>query len=271
MNWETAHDRTIFLDRIQVMGILNVTPDSFSDGGRYFTPEEAVAHAVEMAQQGADIIDIGAQSTRPGYSRLTPQEEWSRIKKVIPAVREAVDVPLSIDTFYPEVALKAVMAGVNIINDVTGFDNEEMRRAAKVTNAGLVVTHHDEIDPGLPVAESIRAFFEKRVDELEGCGIERDRICLDPGLGFGKNNEENVAAVANFETFCLDGCPMLIAASRKRFIGAACGGARPEERDFGTTAVDTAACLSGARIVRVHNIPAAVQAARLCDAMLMGR
>lgn len=267
MKWLIGNDRKIDLDRIQVMGILNVTPDSFSDGGRFFTPEEAVAHAVEMAEQGADIIDIGAQSTRPGYNRLTAQEEWSRLKKVIPAVRQAVKQPLSIDTFYAEVAQKAVAAGVEIINDVTGFDDAAMRETAAATKAGCIITHHDAVGQGMDTAETIKGFFTSRMEEMLALGVEKERLCFDPGVGFGKSNEQNLEAMADFDRLVMDGCAMLIAASRKRFIGTACGVARPEERDFGTVAAHTVACVRGAHIVRAHNIPAAVQAAKICDAL----
>lgn len=268
MIWQLAHDRSIKVDRILVMGILNVTPDSFSDGGNYFTPEEALRRAQEMAEQGADIIDIGGQSTRPGYTRVTPQGEWSRLKPIIGVLCKELKQPVSIDTFYPEVAARAIMAGACIINDVNGFDEPLMRQTAALSKAGCVITHHTELLEGLSTARQIREFFKTRKAELLAEGVELSKMCFDPGIGFGKNNEQNLAAINNFDELCIEGSPMLIAASRKRVLGTATGVTSPEERDPATVAAHTVACMKGANIVRAHNIPAAVQAARMADAFL---
>ncbi len=271
MIWQLAHDRQIKVDRVLVMGILNVTPDSFSDGGNYFTPEEALARAREMAEQGADIIDIGGQSTRPGYTRVTPQGEWSRLKPIISVLCKELKQPVSIDTFYPEVAARAIMAGACIINDVNGFDEPLMRQTAALSKAGCVITHHTEPMQGLSTAMQIKDFFIKRMAELKAEGVETAKMCFDPGIGFGKSNEQNLAAIADFDKLCMADSPMLIAASRKRVLGTETGVTSPEERDPATVAAHTVACMKGANIVRAHNIPAAVQAARMADAFLKNR
>lgn len=271
MIWQLAHDRQIKIDRVLVMGILNVTPDSFSDGGNYFTPEEALRRAREMAEQGADIIDIGGQSTRPGYTRVTPQGEWSRLKPIISVLCKELRQPVSIDTFYPEVAARAIMAGACIINDVNGFDEPLMRQTAALSKAGCVITHHTEHMQGLSTALQIKDFFIKRMAELKAEGVETARMCFDPGIGFGKSNEQNLAAIADFDKLCMADSPMLIAASRKRVLGTETGVTSPEERDPATVAAHTVACMKGANIVRAHNIPAAVQAARMADAFLKNR
>lgn len=271
MIWQLAHDRQIKIDRVLVMGILNVTPDSFSDGGNYFTPEEALRRAKEMAEQGADIIDIGGQSTRPGYTRVTPQGEWSRLKPIISTLCSELKQPVSIDTFYPEVAARAIMAGACIINDVNGFDEQLMRQTAALSKAGCVITHHTEPMAGLSTALQIKDFFIKRMAELKAEGVETARMCFDPGIGFGKSNEQNIDAMADFDKLCMADSPMLIAASRKRVLGTETGVTSPEERDPATVAAHTVACMKGANIVRAHNIPAAVQAARMADAFLKNR
>lgn len=271
MIWRLAHDRSIELDRILVMGILNVTPDSFSDGGSYFSPEEALAHAREMVSQGADIIDIGGQSTRPGYTRVTPQGEWSRLKPIIGVLCKELRQPISIDTFYPEVAARAIMAGACIINDVNGFDEPLMRQTAALSKAGCIVMHHGELIEGLRAEVQIKEFFTMRRRELLAEGVEASRMCFDPGIGFGKTNEQNLSAIANFKKLSMDDSPMLIAASRKRVLGAVTGVTTPSKRDPATVAAHTVACMSGANIVRAHDVAAAAQAAKTADALLKVR
>ena len=219
------------LHRTYVMGILNVTPDSFSDGGRYCVPQAAVAHALEMARDGADIIDIGGQSTRPGYTAIPPEEEWARIAQVVPAVVEATGLPVSVDTFYPWVAQKALEAGASILNDVTGF-GEEMLQVAASSQCGCVV-----MDPGTTggdICARVREFF---LDRLQ---VERTKV---------------------------EGCAFLMAASRKRVTGAPCGNPPFQERLPATLAAHTAAILGGADMVRVHDVKEAVQAAKMADAL----
>ena len=241
------------LHRTYVMGILNVTPDSFS-----------VAHALEMARDGADIIDIGGQSTRPGYTAIPPEEEWARIAQVVPAVVEATGLPVSVDTFYPWVAQKALEAGASILNDVTGF-GEEMLQVAASSQCGCVV-----MDPGTTggdICARVRGFFLDRLQAARKLGIAPDRLCFDPGVGFGKTLEENLALLAHVERTKVEGCAFLMAASRKRVTGAPCGNPPFQERLPATLAAHTAAILGGADMVRVHDVKEAVQAAKMADAL----
>lgn len=254
------------LTRTYIMGILNVTPDSFSDGGRYLEPAAAVARALEMQAQGADLIDIGGQSTRPGYSAVSPEEEWERIAPVLPAVVEATGLPVSVDTFYPWVAERALKAGASVLNDVTGFGPEMLEVAAR-SNCGCVV-----MDPGdHPGSEDIfartKSFFQNRLEAAQAAGIAPQRLCFDPGIGFGKTLEENLALIAHVERVKVPGCALLMAASRKRVTGAVCGNPPFEERLPATLAAHTAAVLGGADLLRVHDVKEAVQAARMADAL----
>ena len=229
------------LHRTYVMGILNVTPDSFSDGGRYCVPQAAVAHALEMARDGADIIDIGGQSTRPGYTAIPSEEEWARIAQVVPAVVEATGLPVSVDTFYPWVAQKALEAGASILNDVTGF-GEEMLQVAASSQCGCVV-----MDPGTTggdICARVREFFLDRLQAARKLGL-----------------------LAHVERTKVEGCAFLMAASRKRVTGAPCGNPPFQERLPATLAAHTAAILGGADMVRVHDVKEAVQAAKMADAL----
>ena len=229
------------LHRTYVMGILNVTPDSFSDGGRYCVPQAAVAHALEMARDGADIIDIGGQSTRPGYTAIPPEEEWA-----------------------PWVAQKALEAGASILNDVTGF-GEEMLQVAASSQCGCVVMDPDTT--GGDICARVREFFLDRLQAARKLGIAPERLCFDPGVGFGKTLEENLALLAHVERTKVEGCAFLMAASRKRVTGAPCGNPPFQERLPATLAAHTAAILGGADMVRVHDVKEAVQAAKMADAL----
>lgn len=252
------------LDRTYIMGILNVTPDSFSDGGKYLDLQAAVDRAVSMAREGADIIDIGGQSTRPGYEAISPQEEWERIKEVLPAVVRETGLPVSVDTFYPWVAQRALEAGASILNDVSGF-GEEMLRVAAGSQCGCIVMH-----PGGGEGEvfhRVKSFFLSRLQAAQQLGISPERLCFDPGVGFGKTMEENMALIAHAGRVKVEGCALLMAASRKRVTGAPCGNPPFEERLPATIAAHTAAVLDGADMLRVHDVKEAVQAARMADAL----
>lgn len=244
-----------------VMGILNVTPDSFSDGGKWNTVETAVAHALKMQDDGADIIDVGAQSTRPGYVKISPEEELSRLMPVLQALKGQIRVPISVDTFYPAVAKEALAAGADIINDVTGFKDKEMINVASGTDCGCMIIHDGPLS-------LMKAFFEKQITKLFKNGIQKGRICLDPGIGFGKSYEENLLAIKNFKDYTVDGVAMMVGASRKRVIGTPCGGPPFEERMPGTIAAHTIAIFNGANIIRVHDVKEAVQAAKVADAII---
>lgn len=271
-------------EKTYIMAIVNVTPDSFSDGGKYFSAEQAIRRALDAQDQGADIIDIGAQSTRPGFSPISAEEEAARLVPVLEGLRGRLHVPVSIDTFYPGVALESLRLGADILNDVTGFSDPEMIAAAAGADCGCIVMHntafsilpdapsHDAGHEAEPITERVRGFFDRRGAELVRAGIAMERICFDPGIGFGKTLEENMGLLANTHllTDGLDSA-FLMAASRKRVIGAPCGDPPFEQRMPGTIAAHTIAQCGGADILRVHDVPEAVQAARVADALLAQR
>lgn len=261
-----AKDRVFPLKRTYIMGIVNVTPDSFSDGGDYALPRQAVARAREMLEHGADILDIGGQSTRPGYTEIGPEEEWRRLEPVLRELAEETDAVLSVDTYYPGVAQRALALGVQIINDVSGF-GPDMVRAVKDSDCGCIVMHPGEDDSG-DICQRVRRFFENRLREMTAAGIEPRRICFDPGIGFGKTQEENLRLIRHTAQVRLPGNAYLLAASRKRVIGAPCGNPPFKERLSGTLAAHTIGVVGGADILRVHDVADAVQAARVADAIM---
>ena len=177
-----------------IMSILNLTPDSFSDGGKWNDKDIAIKKALQMVEEGADILDVGAQSTRPGYTQVSAREEIDRLKNILPKIRKKVNIPISIDTFYPEVAEYAIKEGVDIINDITGFEDERMVQLASNCSCGLIVMHNT-------TSEDIRAFFERKLKELTDKGIETKRICFDPGIGFSKTYEQNLHVLKNIKEF----------------------------------------------------------------------
>lgn len=248
-----------------VMGILNVTPDSFSDGGLYNLPEAAEHRALQMQELGADIIDIGAQSTRPGNTPISADEELQRLLPVLERLQGKLNVPISVDTFLPEVAEAALKNGVSILNDVTGFDDPKMIAAAAKSDCGCVIMHHTGTDGD--IISDIKAFFMNKIKEMENYGIERSRICLDPGVGFGKTHEQNLQILANAARLRVEGCTLLIAASRKRVIGAECGNPPFDQRMAGTVAAHSIAVADGADIVRAHDVAEAVQSVKIASAI----
>lgn len=259
-------------NRTYIMGILNCTPDSFSDGGLYNNPQAAVRHAVEMREQGADIIDIGANSTRPDAIILSGEDEKKRLLPILEAVREKTAAAISVDTFYPTCAKAALEAGADIINDISGVFNSEMAMLAKEYGAGYVVMHNPcgagvtaEYPKG--VVTEIREFFLDALRLAGECGFPKSNLCLDPGLGFSKTVQDNYEILRETEWLKFKGVALLVAGSRKRFIGAASGVENCRERDVGTVAAHTAAIAGGADIIRVHNVAAAVQGARVADAV----
>lgn len=261
-----ARDREISLTQTRIMGILNCTPDSFSDGGKYLDPDAAVAHAKTMIRNGADIIDIGGQSTRPGHVNISSEIEWERIREVIHRLVKETNVMLSVDTFYPQVAEKALNAGVHIVNDVSGFQDAMLRTIAG-SGCGCVIVH-----PHKPSAEDIladvRSFFEGRCAAALHLGLVYFNLCFDPGIGFGKTYEDNLRLIANVSKTRITGSAYMMAASRKRVIGEPCGNPPFEGRLPGTLAAHTIALTGGADILRVHDVPQAVQAAKVADAIL---
>lgn len=260
----TARGKRFPLTRPYVMGILNVTPDSFSDGGRYLSPAAALSRAREMERQGADIIDIGGQSTRPGYEPIPPAEEWRRLSPVLPALLQETGLAVSVDTFYPWVAEKALALGVHIINDVKGFP-DEMLQVAAGSGCGCVVMCPTGETPH--IIAHVKGFFEERQAAACRYGITPDRLCFDPGIGFGKTYEENLQLIAQAGRVRLPGSALLMAASRKRVTGRPCGDPPFEKRLPATLAAHTAALLSGADIIRVHDVAESVQAAQMAWAL----
>ena len=258
-------------ERSYIMGILNVTPDSFSDGGKYQESSRAIKRALEMQEQGADIIDVGGQSTRPGYAQIPWQEEWARLEPVLKEVCTKLKIPVSVDTFYPQVAERALDAGASIINDVTGFSSEMWEVARKYPSCGCVVMHWKELLPEEDAIKAVRHFFEKKKQEALSYGIEPARLCMDPGIGVGKSFEQNLALLAGVAEEKIPGIAFLMAASRKRVIGQPCGNPPFEERMPGTLAAHTLALAGGADFLRVHDVKESVQAARVADAVLHSR
>lgn len=248
-------------EKTYIMSILNLTPDSFSDGGKWNNKNIAIKRVLQMVEEGADILDIGAQSTRPGYIQISAEEEINRLKDILPQIRKQIDIPISIDTFYPEVAEYALKEGVDIINDITGFESEKMMELASNCSCGLIVMHNK-------VSEYIKAFFERKLKELTDRGIKERRICFDPGIGFSKTYEQNLYDLKNIKEFKIDPCAMLVGASRKRVIGSPCGNPPFCERMPGTIAAHTIAIVGGADIIRVHDVKESVQAAKVADEIL---
>ncbi len=273
MNW-TFRERSLELThRTAIMGILNITPDSFSDGGRYIRLEDAVARAKEIEREGADILDIGAQSTRPGHQPVTAEEEWRRLEPLLDALRGQVALPISIDTYYAEVARRALEAGASILNDVSGSMENGMCGVAAAAGAGLVMMHagggaDDDGEADAPAA--VRAYFERALALARKAGLPLECVCLDPGIGFGKSRQGDLELAASLPLLTADlpETALLVGASRKRVIAACCGDIPADERMPGTLALHTVAQWNGARVLRVHDVKEAVQAARVTDALL---
>ena len=249
-----------------IMGILNVTPDSFSDGGSYATDDEAVQRGLAMVEQGAHIVDVGGESTRPGSTAPSIEEETARVVGVVRALAEK-NVCVSVDTRHAEVARAALDAGASIINDVSGFRDPAMVDLAASCDAGLVVMHMKGEPATMqdnPVYEDVvaevRDYLANRAAELEARGIAHDRICIDPGPGFGKTKSQTLELVRNFHEFVRLGYPVMCAVSRKGFIGWAYDIDVPADRDEASAAEALMACELGATILRVHNVEATVEA-----------
>ena len=243
-------------ERTLVMGILNVTPDSFSDGGKYNNLDSAMKQAEKLISEGADIIDVGGESTRPGHTQITSEEEISRVVPIIEKISKNLDTIISIDTYKYDVAEAAIKAGANIINDIWGlqYDNGEMAELVKKSNLPLIAMHNqnDEIyDKDIMLA--LREFFEKTFKIADKYGIDRDTIILDPGLGFGKNVEQNIEVLSRLNELKDMGF-ILLGASKKRFIGKLLNDLPFDERVEGTVATTVIGIERGVDIVRVHNV-----------------
>ena len=275
VEWSVRGRRLSNADHTLVIGVLNVTPDSFSDGGRYLDHEAAVAHGLAMWAQGADLIDVGGESTRPGAAEVHAGEEAARVVPVITDLA-AHGVLTVVDTSKAAVATLAVEAGAVVINDVTAFSDPAMASVAAATECGVVLMHMQgtprtmQADPHYEdVVAEVTEYLQRRADYASGCGVAPDRICLDPGIGFGKNLSHNldllgsgVSALAGL------GYPVLVGASRKSFLEKVLGPIPAAERDTATAAAHTLAIASGAAAIRVHNVVEGLRSARIADAIV---
>ena len=261
------------LGRPIVMGVLNVTPDSFSDGGRFLDPVTAIDQARRMAAEGADILDIGAESTRPygGMVAVTAEEEMRRLAPILPAV-VALGVPVSIDTMKAEVAAWALGSGAAIVNDVWGLQRDsDLARVVAEHAVPVVIMHNREAaDPSIDVMADIAAFFARSLEIAARAGIARENIVLDPGIGFGKTPEQSLIAIARLGELASFGLPLLLGASRKRFIDKV-SPAPPDQRLGGSIAAHLFGVASGAAIIRAHDVAETVQALRVAAAIRSAR
>jgi len=261
--------------RTLVMGILNVTPDSFSDGGLYRDIEAAIERGAQMVADGADVVDVGGESSRPGAEPVVLEEELSRVIPVIQALVERAGVPVSIDTYKPEVARAALDAGASIINDITGLADADMKALAAERKVPAVIMHMQGTPRTMqenPVYEDlisdIMLFFRERVGEAVEAGLPQEFLIIDPGIGFGKTVEHNLEVIRKLGDFKSLGLPILIGTSRKAFIGKVLGGLDPTERLEGTAATVALSIGGGANIVRVHDVKEMARVAKMADAVV---
>jgi len=254
--------------RVLVMGILNVTPDSFSDGGQHDRLADAISHAEQMRLEGADIIDVGGESTRPGADEVSAEDEWRRVSGPIASLAASGQLPLSIDTYKASVARRAVEAGAVIVNDVWGMTRDPAMADVVASTGALVVVAYNrgQADEGIDVRADMAAFFEARFGQAAAAGIPREHILLDPGVGFAKTYEQNFGVLAHLDVLCETGCPVLVGVSRKSFIGRLTGH-KVEDRLVGTLAAGLDSVHRGARILRVHDVAAHREALDMWEAI----
>jgi dihydropteroate synthase len=260
----------------QVMGILNVTPDSFSDGGQHNTYDAAIKHALQMHAEGAAFIDIGGESTRPGAEAVSLNEELDRVIPVIEKLKQEVDVPISIDTFKPEVMREAVAAGAGLINDVNALRAEGALETAASLNVPVCLMHMQGTPRTMqkqPVYDNVtievKTFLHDRVIACEQAGISREKIILDPGFGFGKTLEHNLQLMRELSAFMDEDLPVLVGVSRKSMLGLILD-AEPDQRLYGTVSLQTMALMQGAHILRSHDVRAAVDCVKTVMAVNTG-
>jgi dihydropteroate synthase len=259
--------------RTLVMGILNITPDSFSDGGRFFDPEIAVAAGIEMARDGADLLDVGGESTRPGSDPVPLESELDRIVPVIKRLAAEVSVPLSVDTRKSEVATRALEAGATIVNDVTAGSEPTMFEVVREAGAGMVLMHMrgepksmQQLTDYEDVVQDVKAYLQSRIEAAEAAGIDRERLAIDPGLGFAKITEQSLLLMKEIGAFAEVGRPLLVGPSRKSFIGDVLG-TDVGERMEGTAGAVAWLAARGAHVVRVHDVKEMVRVVRVVDAI----
>lgn len=271
--WALAHGRMLTLGpKGLLMAIINVTPDSFSDGGSYAGPEAAVSQALRCIDDGAGIIDIGGESTRPGAAVVTAAEEQSRVLPVIAALAGRTDVIISVDTYRAETASLAIAAGAHIINDVHGLQREpDLANVAATAGAGLCIMHTGrDREKRADVVDDQYHFLERSLEIAAAAGVERKRIVLDPGFGFAKDTDENVALMARFDELSGFGLPLLAGTSRKRFLGGITG-REAQDRDVATAATTALLRIAGAAVFRVHDVAINRDALLVADAMLAAK
>ena len=276
--WKLARRSLGYGERTLIMGVLNVTPDSFSDGGKFLSLDNAVAHAERMIREGADIIDVGGESTRPGSEFVSDDEELRRVIPVIEKLAPISPVPISIDTTKPSVARAACEGGAEIINDISGlrFD-PALGAVAKSVQAGLLLMHSrgtpkdmQQIPFAADVFADVVNGLRQSVSIAEQFGVARESIAVDPGIGFGKSVEQNLEIVRRLRDLSreFDDLPIVIGTSRKSFLGKLLNGAPADERLYGTIATVVASVLNGAHIVRVHDVKETMEAVRVGDAIM---
>lgn len=282
--WPVGPDRVLSLDPFAIMGVVNMTPDSFSDGGQFATVEEALHHALQLVEEGAAIIDVGGESTRPGAEPVAADEQIRRVVPLIARLRGRSNVAISIDTTSSAVAHAALEAGADIVNDVSaGTDDSGMFRLVAKRGAGLILMHRlvapsdDSYSDRYPkepsygdVVRDVCDSLIERADAAIAAGIARDAIAVDPGLGFGKSVSQNYELLARTSEIAALGFPVLIGASRKSFLGAVSGRSDPEQRIIGSVVAAVAAFGGGARIVRAHDVGAHREALLVAHAVLRG-
>jgi len=276
LNWSS---HTLNLDqRTHIMGILNVTPDSFSDGARYLEVDKAVEHALKMAGEGADIIDVGGESTRPYSRKISAGEELDRVIPVIESISKKLTIPVSIDTRKGEVALRALQAGASMINDISSLQfDPQMPSIAARAGVPLFLMHMQGSPRDMQnkptykdLISEVLDFLNKAIDRAVTAGIKKDLIIVDPGIGFGKSFDDNLKIIKELKRFKILKRPLLLGASNKAFIGHILD-KDAHERDLGTMATVAAGVINGAHIVRVHNVRKAVETVKIVDAIKRGR
>lgn len=273
MEWHFRNDSLPLGTKTYIMGILNITPDSFSDGGLWQSVPRALAHAVEMEEGGADLLDIGAQSTKPGHTPLCAEEEWQRLKPVLTALQGKIHIPISVDTFFPTVAQRSLELGVSIINDVSGTFQEEMAALVARYHAGWVVMHtangtSDDCIPCDNIIDSVNEFFQSCLESCQPYGIDQNQLCFDMGIGFGKTYEQNLTLLRHHAQLLHPNNALLTGLSRKRVIGKGSKTEEPTQRIWGNIAAHTCAIMGGTDILRVHDVVAEKAGATMADTLL---
>ena len=269
-NWQDGKQLEL-KDRTLIMGILNGTPDSFSDGGRYNTSDTALAHAKAMIEQGADIVDVGVESTRPGHTQISVAEEIERMKEILLPVLDMSTVPVSVDTYRAETADFALSQGAHILNDIWGLKyDKDMAAVAAKYDVPVIIMHNQNTTDYDDIIDDMKAFFFSSVDLALKEGVKPQNIWLDPGIGFGKDYAQNVEVIQRLGEITVYEYPVLLAPSRKRFIGTILNELPAQERDEGTVAACITGMIQGVDMVRVHNVEMHKRAITVADVLLRG-